>query len=54
MYLKAAIAYIVDEVCKAIVKNLGPVCLKVPSSMAALPFLFLFAERSLACSSESD
>ena len=29
---RAAIAYIVDEVCKAIVKNIGPVCLKVPSS----------------------
>ncbi|XP_067055962.1 uncharacterized protein [Acropora muricata] len=29
---RAAIAYIADEVYKAIVKNLGPVCLKVPSS----------------------
>ena len=27
---RVAIAYTVDEVCKAIVKNIGPVCLKVP------------------------
>ena len=38
-------AYIVDEVCKTIVKNLGPVCLKVPSSTAALPFSFFFYLR---------
>ena len=43
---RAAIAYIVDEVCKAIVKNLRPT--------NALPFLFLFAERSLVLSSEGD
>ena len=42
---RAAIAYIVDEVCKAIVKNLGPVCLKVPSATAALPLSFFFYFR---------
>ena len=38
--LRAVISYIVDEVCKAIVKSLGPVCLKIPSSHTVASAIF--------------